>query len=94
MTNREQVLERALNLSSEDRRFLIGRLQKSLDESNHSTDEVRAAWSNEVDRRLDAYDRGEVPAVDAEIAMREMRRQLEERRTGASRPSVTFTEAV
>lgn len=84
MTNREQFLERALNLSSEDRRFLIGRLQKSLDEGGLSTDEVRIAWSNEVDRRLDACDRGELPAVDAEIAMREMRRQLEERRTRAS----------
>lgn len=75
MTNREQALERAFNLSSEDRRILIGRLQKSLDEGDLAADEVRAAWSIEIDRRLDAYDRGELPAVDAEVAMREMRRQ-------------------
>jgi hypothetical protein len=42
--------------------------------------EVAAAWTKEIDRRLDAYDRGETDALDSRAAMDEMRRGLAERR--------------
>ena len=44
-------------------------------------DEDVLAWTKEIDRRLEAYERGEVDAVDARVAIEEMRRELVERRS-------------
>jgi hypothetical protein len=39
------------------------------------------AWTREIDRRLESYERGEVDAVDARVAIEEMRRESVERRS-------------
>jgi hypothetical protein len=44
-------------------------------------DEDVVAWTREIDRRLEAYERGEMDAVDARVAIEEMRRELAERRS-------------
>ena len=58
------LAERGLALSQDDRARLAEVLLASLDPEPQS--EVEAAWEVEIERRLAAYDRGEVQAIDAE----------------------------
>jgi putative addiction module component (TIGR02574 family) len=59
-----ELAERGLALSEEDRARLAELLLASLGAEPQS--EVEAAWDLEIKRRLAAYDRGEVQAIDAE----------------------------
>ncbi len=82
MATRDEIARQALALPPDDRAFLADILEQSLADDSFTTAEVAAAWTEEIDRRLAAYDRGEIEAVDAKTAMAEMRRKLAERRTG------------
>ena len=65
MTDRvTELAERGKSLSPEDRARLVDLLLVSLQEP--ATAEAEAAWDTEIDRRLDAYEHGEVEAIPAE----------------------------
>ena len=81
MTVREQVPEEALALPPEDRAFVVDQLERSLSTTGFASAEIVATWSEEIDRRVVAYERGELQAEDAEVVMRRMRQYLAERRT-------------
>ena len=55
---------RGKQLPREERERLVDELLESLNEPASS--ELDAAWSAEIERRLAAYDRGEVQALPAE----------------------------
>lgn len=57
----KELAQRGLALSTEDRSRLVDLLLESLHES--PTNEVEAAWAIEIERRLAAYDRGEIQSV-------------------------------
>jgi putative addiction module component (TIGR02574 family) len=59
-----ELAERGKALAPEDRSRLVDMLLESLHEASLS--EVEAAWDEEIERRLAAYDRGEVEAIDGE----------------------------
>ena len=59
-----ELAERDKSLSPEDRARLVDLLLVSLQEP--ATVEGEAAREAEIDRRLDAYERGEVEAIPAE----------------------------
>lgn len=59
-----ELAERGKALPPEDRSRLVNILLESLHEG--SLAEVEAAWDAEIARRLEAFDRGEVQAVDGE----------------------------
>lgn len=59
-----ELAKRGLALSPDERTRLAEILLSSLEEEPMS--EVEAAWEAEIRRRLAAYDRGEVQAIDAE----------------------------
>ena len=67
MTMREHVLQEALALPPEDRAFLAEHLEQSLHHGEFALPEVAAAWTAEIDRRIAAYDRGEIQASDADV---------------------------
>ena len=56
------LLEKVLNLPHEDRAEIAARLLESLD--NAERDGVDEAWSQEIDRRCEALDRGEAVTSD------------------------------
>lgn len=59
----KQLEEQALVLPPEER----ARLAESLLESLHSPlVEIEQAWSTEIERRVDAFDHGDIPAYTAE----------------------------
>lgn len=70
----EQVMVAALELEPEDRASLVETL---LDSLRAETDEVEAAWDEEIRRRVAALESGEAELIDAEIVAAEVRRLLE-----------------
>jgi putative addiction module component (TIGR02574 family) len=81
MSNRDEIFEQALSLAPEDRVFLADALEQSLSNGSFATPEIAAAWADEIERRLVAYDRGEIKAVDADRALIRIREQLAIRRS-------------
>jgi len=65
VTKFESVLAQALELDDEDRELLAIRLGLSLEETEPGYDE---AWEAEIQRRLEALDRGEADEVEWEVA--------------------------
>lgn len=67
----KHIENQARGLPPEER----AKLAESLLESLHSPlAEIEQAWANEVERRVAAFDRGEVPAYPAEDVFAEARR--------------------
>lgn len=67
----KQIEEHARTLSPEDR----ARLAESMLESLHTpVSEVEAAWAEEIERRIAAFDRGEIPSYPAEDVFADARR--------------------
>lgn len=60
----KELAERGIALPTENRSRLVDLLLESLHES--PTGEVEAAWALEIERRLAAYDRGEIASVAGE----------------------------
>ena len=62
--NSKQILQQALALPLEERAELIDRLLATFETPpDQALDQL---WANEAHDRLDAYDRGEIQAVNAE----------------------------
>ncbi len=77
---RDQIVEHALALSSEDRAYVADLLEQSLPETGFTSPEIADAWSREIDRRIAAYDRGETQAISFEAALQHARDAVEQRR--------------
>jgi hypothetical protein len=70
MSPRDAVLQQALILGEEDRAYLADELERSLTSAAVDPEqEVAAAWSRELDRRMAAYLRGEVKTVSFEESL-------------------------
>jgi putative addiction module component (TIGR02574 family) len=76
------VLEKALQLSDEDRGALVDRLLQSLeaDEIETTGSAWDSAWSIELNRRVGEAQRGEVALIDGDQALAEVRAALDARR--------------
>lgn len=72
----EDIEAAALQLEPTDRARLAERLLASLEQD----DEILAAWVEEAERRADAFDRGEMVAIDFEESLARLRAKL----TGAA----------
>jgi len=86
MLLRDEIVQQALSLPPEDRAYVAELLEESLQECDFATQEVADAWSREIDRRIQAYKRGETTPVDADVALQHMRNALEEHRSKQASP--------
>jgi len=68
----EELAQRGLALSPEDRARLAERLLDSLQEPALAS--IEAAWDEEIERRVVAYERGAVETFEAEDVFAEARR--------------------
>jgi putative addiction module component (TIGR02574 family) len=68
------IQEEVLRLNSNERAMLIDLLWESLDEARIK--EIEAKWASESEDRIDAFERGELPAVDGPSALRDLRSSL------------------
>jgi putative addiction module component (TIGR02574 family) len=74
MTQKSQVvLAEALKLPSNERAEVAERLIASLDEMPDA--DVEQAWQEEVQRRLQQIERGEVELIDSDTVMAELRKK-------------------
>jgi len=74
MTDKTQaIVEQALKLSPTERADVAEQLLASLDEALDS--DVEQAWQEEVRRRLQQVERGEVELVDSDTVMAELRKK-------------------
>ncbi len=80
MANRDQIVEQALSLPPEDRAYVALALEQSLSNGGFASAEVTEAWVEEIERRLAAYDRGEIRAVDG-TGLASIRERLAEQRS-------------
>ena len=71
-----ELAERGEKLAPEDRSRLVDMLLASLHEAPIA--EVEAAWDQEIEGRLAAYDRGEMQAIDGEEVLARARRLAEQ----------------
>ena len=56
MSLREEIIQQALGLPSEDREFVADTLEQSLPHADFASPEIAATWSEEIDRRMDEAD--------------------------------------
>ena len=68
----EDIEAAALQLAPAERARLAERLLVSLDED----DEILAAWVEEAERRGEAYDRGEMKAIDFDESIARLKAKL------------------
>lgn len=68
------IQEEIFQLDARERAMLIDLLWESLDEA-HIAD-IEAKWAAESEDRIDAYERGELAAVDGPAALQELRSSL------------------
>jgi putative addiction module component (TIGR02574 family) len=66
-----ELAKRGKALAPEDRSRLVDMLLESLNEQSLS--EIEAAWDEEVESRLAAYDRGDVQAIEGEEVLAKAR---------------------
>ncbi|MEX0675511.1 MAG: addiction module protein [Pirellulales bacterium] len=82
MSLRDQIVEQALALEAEDRAFIADKLEESLAPEGFATPEIAAAWAAEIERRVAAYDRGDLEALPGDTAIDRIRERLEQYRAG------------
>ena len=70
------IVERAKSLDPQDRVLLVELLLETLHDEPAA--DVEAAWAEEIRRRVDAYERGEVETYSAEEVFAEARSMLRE----------------
>jgi putative addiction module component (TIGR02574 family) len=73
-TQAEDVLRTALSLGKNDRAEIAASLIASLD--SQKDEDVEAAWAEEVKRRIEQIDKGEVQLIPADDVLRSMRERL------------------
>ncbi|MEP6636138.1 MAG: addiction module protein [Acidobacteriota bacterium] len=72
MTEKSQVvLEEALKLTTNERAEVAEQLIASLDEASDT--DVEQAWQEEVQKRLQQIERGEVKTIPWEVVQRQLR---------------------
>jgi putative addiction module component (TIGR02574 family) len=76
MLQREQILQEAMQLPPQDRAYVADVLEQSLNVAGFASPELAEEWAAEIERRVAAYDRGEMSAGDKESTLAYMRKAL------------------
>ena len=75
-TAAQKLAQKALQLSEEDRRYVIEVLSNSI--SRHVDPEIEKAWEEEIERRVKDIDEGKVELLPMEDVLQEMKRWIDE----------------
>ena len=70
--NAKEILEEAMHLEPSSRAFIAETLLESLDFEEDV--EISPAWWDEIQRRCEQIDRGEVELIDSDTVMAELRK--------------------
>jgi putative addiction module component (TIGR02574 family) len=86
MTPREEIVQQAMALPPEDRVYVADMLEYSLSGGGFATPEIAAAWATEIERRVAAHERGELPAAELDAVFVRLRQRLADRRANQVSP--------
>jgi putative addiction module component (TIGR02574 family) len=86
MTLRDQIAQQALSLPPEDRLYVADVLEHSLTIGEFATPEIAAQWAAEIERRIEAYDRGDMHAAAFDTVLDRIRQHLAEHRNRKVNP--------
>lgn len=81
MTTRDDVLRQALLLSPDDQAFVADMLEQQMCQTATISTEIAEQWAQEIDRRIDAYDRGQMASLDLEQSIQQLRKEIADHRT-------------
>ena len=72
------IIEEARKLTTEERAELMLRLQHEFDDeaADGTPEEIEAAWMEEIERRVAAFERGETTSRSHEEVMAELRKLI------------------
>lgn len=76
MLTRDEIVQQALALPPDDRVYVADAMERSFNEGGFSSPEIAAAWMDEIESRLAAYDRGDANAIPASLAIDNIRGRL------------------
>lgn len=76
VSNINKLAEQLLSLPPSSRAFLAEELVASVD--NYADSEIEAAWCEEIARRFQEYEEGEVHGISSEEVFREARKRIDE----------------
>jgi len=82
MSGRDEIIRQAMTLTPEDRAYVADRIEQSLSQDGFASPDAAAAWIAEIERRVAAYDCGELQATGIDVALARMQAQLADRRSG------------
>jgi len=81
MTTRDDVLRQALLLSPDDQAFVADMLEHRIAEATMIPAAIAEQWAQEIDRRIDAYDRGQMASLDFQQSLQQLRQAVADQRS-------------
>jgi len=75
-TTFEEIAHAVRQLPSDEKAALAEMLFDELGSGQFASKEIESAWMQESENRLDAYLRGELEAIDGDVAMAKIRASL------------------
>jgi len=81
MLTREDVLQRVLLLPPIDQAFVAEMLERQIASVQSIPPELGESWSKEIDRRIAAYDRGEMASLEFDQSLHQLRQAITEHRS-------------
>lgn len=81
MLSRDDVLQQALALPPIDQAYVADVLERRLAKGPCTSSDIGEAWSNEINLRMTAFDRGESSAIDFEKSLEHLQQAIAERRS-------------
>ncbi|MFO0940832.1 MAG: addiction module protein [Pirellulales bacterium] len=80
MLSREDVLQQALALPPSDQAYVADMLESQIAGQPSISPESAELWSNEIDRRVAAYERGELASIEFEQSLQQLRVAISQHR--------------
>jgi len=81
MLSRDDVLQQALSLPPTDQAFVADMLERQIAAEQSISPEFAEVWSKEIDRRVAAYDRGEMASLGFDQSLHQLRQAITEHRS-------------
>ena len=86
MITRDDILAKALALPPVDQAFVADMLKQTMATGHFSSPEIGEVWSNEINRRITAYDRGESSSVDFDKSLEHLKQAIAKHRNRQASP--------
>ena len=80
MSTRDEILQQVLSLPPADQAYVADCVEQQLSNEGFASPEIAEAWGQEIDRRIAAYERGDITAVDADVALDHLRQAISQHR--------------